>query len=53
MNLHRLILLILFVGFLKPVSAPAADNDITSPTSRQSLTGLYYVSTEAGFQYRF
>jgi hypothetical protein len=23
-------------------------NDITSPTSRQSLTGLYYASTEAG-----
>jgi hypothetical protein len=28
-------------------------SDITSPTSRQSLTGLYYLSTEAGFQYRF
>ena len=28
-------------------------NDITSPTSRQSLTGLYYLSTKAGFQYRF
>src|SRR5262249_9620465 len=28
-------------------------NDIASPTSRQSLTGLYHVSTEAGFQYRF
>jgi hypothetical protein len=28
-------------------------HDITAPTSRQSLTGLYYVSTEAGFQYRF
>jgi hypothetical protein len=28
-------------------------NDITDPTSSESVTGLYYVSAQAGFQYRW
>jgi hypothetical protein len=34
-------------------SAVLTTNDITNPTSRESVTGLYYFSTQFGLQYRW
>ena len=34
-------------------SAVLSTNDITDPTSAESVTGLYYFSTQFGFQYRW
>jgi hypothetical protein len=34
-------------------SAVLTTNDISNPTSSQSVTGLYFFSTEFGFQYRW
>jgi hypothetical protein len=34
-------------------SAVLTTNDITDPTSRESVTGLYYFSTQFNFQYRW